>query len=154
MLILGFWSGFLAFLFLVVAVVMILAILIQRPKGGGLAGAFGGAGGSTQTFGSKTGDVLTGITVGLFVLFLCLGIAMVYVTRPGPGAGAQPQMTGESPGDAAAGQPAGDEADAAETPVVDQPAPDAADVPAEPEPPGAGDLAPADTTDPATEPES
>ncbi len=77
----GFWTGVLAFVFAMVAVLMVLVILIQRPKGGGLAGAFGGAGGSTQAFGAKTGDFLTIVTVGLFLLFLLLGIALVYATR-------------------------------------------------------------------------
>ena len=41
---------------------LILTILIQRGKGGGLIGAFGGAGGSSP-FGSKAGDTFTRITL-------------------------------------------------------------------------------------------
>ena len=41
---------------------LILLILIQRGKGGGLAGAFGGAGGSSP-FGSRAGDTFTKITL-------------------------------------------------------------------------------------------
>ncbi len=58
---------------------MILVVLIQRPKGGGLAGAFGGVGGAQQTaFGAKVGDVLTWVTVGFFVLFLSLAMGLTW----------------------------------------------------------------------------
>ena len=49
-----------AIFFILACSLMILVVLIQRPKGGGLAGAFGGVGGAQQTaFGAKVGDVLT-----------------------------------------------------------------------------------------------
>ncbi|MGD9127136.1 MAG: preprotein translocase subunit SecG [Planctomycetia bacterium] len=53
---------------------LILLILVQRGKGGGLAGALGGAGGQSA-FGSKAGDTFTRITIGLAFLWivLCLG---------------------------------------------------------------------------------
>ena len=41
---------------------LILLVLIQRGKGGGLAGAFGGAGGSSP-FGSRAGDTFTRVTL-------------------------------------------------------------------------------------------
>lgn len=69
--------------FLFVCLLLILLILIQRPKGGGLAGAFGGAGGSDQAmFGAKAGDALTWITVGLFVGFLLLAMGLTWTTQP------------------------------------------------------------------------
>lgn len=49
--------------------ILMLVILLQKGRGGGFAGAFGGAGGSSA-FGAKTGDVFTWITVivaGVFV---------------------------------------------------------------------------------------
>lgn len=65
--------------FIFVGLVMMLVILIQKPKGGGLSGAFGGAGGSsTAVFGSKVGDVLTWFTVGSFVIFLVLGMGLTW----------------------------------------------------------------------------
>jgi len=70
-------------LFALVSFVMIAVILIQRPKGGGLSGAFGGGGGSAQAaFGAKTGDVLTWFTVGCFVVFLTLAMGLNWVIRP------------------------------------------------------------------------
>lgn len=75
-------------LFLLISIVMILIVLIQRPQGGGLGGAFGaggsgGGGGAGQTaFGTKTGDVLTGGTIAIFVLFITFAIILNFVTRP------------------------------------------------------------------------
>lgn len=72
--------------FLVVCVSMILIVLIQRPQGGGLGGAFGAGGGSAgagQTaFGTKTGDVLTWGTVGVFFVYLLVAIGLNFVARP------------------------------------------------------------------------
>jgi len=69
--------------FVVLCLAMILTILIQRPKGGGLSGAFGGAGGGGQSniMGPKVGDILTVVTVVMFVLFLGLGMGLVWTTR-------------------------------------------------------------------------
>src|SRR5262245_52035233 len=47
---------------LLLGLFLILLILIQRGKGGGLAGAFGGTGGSSA-FGSRAGDTFTRVTI-------------------------------------------------------------------------------------------
>jgi len=44
------------------SIFLILLILVQRGRGGGLVGAFGGAGGQSA-FGAKAGDLFTRITV-------------------------------------------------------------------------------------------
>ncbi|MHC4993864.1 MAG: preprotein translocase subunit SecG [Planctomycetota bacterium] len=68
--------------FIMLSGMLTLVILIQKPKGGGLAGAFGGAGGSQQAvFGAKTGDFLTWVTVILFICFIGTAILLVYTTR-------------------------------------------------------------------------
>ena len=62
--------------FVFVCLLLILVILLQKGRGGGLAGAFGGSGGYSA-FGAKTGDYFTWLTValaGLFVLVACLGV--------------------------------------------------------------------------------
>src|SRR5436189_1241186 len=61
-------------LFIIVCVFLILLVLIQKGRGGGLSGAFGGGGGNTA-FGSKTGDVLTWATSIVFGIFLILSVA-------------------------------------------------------------------------------
>jgi preprotein translocase subunit SecG len=65
-------------------VFMILLILIQRGKGGGLAGAFGAAGGSSA-FGSRAGDQFTRITLItalIWVLLIMLLTKIASVDRP------------------------------------------------------------------------
>lgn len=81
MLLAAWYHTILATIFFLVALLLMLVILLQRGKGVGLAGAFGGAGGHAA-FGSKTGDTLTWITVGGAALFLLLSILMNYSFRP------------------------------------------------------------------------
>ena len=50
---------------------LILLVLIQRGKGGGLSGALGGVGGSSP-FGSRAGDMFTRITIITAVIWLLL----------------------------------------------------------------------------------
>jgi preprotein translocase subunit SecG len=86
--------------FLLISIVMILIVLIQRPQGGGLGGAFGaggggggGGGGAGQTaFGTKTGDVLTGGTIAIFVLFIVFAVILNFVTRPTQAVPSQPTI--------------------------------------------------------------
>ncbi len=73
----------LAVLLLAVCCFLILVVLIQRGRGGGLAGAFGGAGGSSA-FGAKTGDVFTWITVGVATLFVVLNVLSNYAFDQSP----------------------------------------------------------------------
>ncbi len=56
-----------------VALFLILLVLVQRGRGGGLAGALGGMGGSSA-FGAKAGDVFTKITVVVATLWILLCI--------------------------------------------------------------------------------
>lgn len=53
--IMSFLKGVLMFVFIATALLLILVILLQEPKGGGLSAAFGGAG--AETFGVQTGGV-------------------------------------------------------------------------------------------------
>ncbi len=53
--------------------ILMLVILLQKGRGGGFSGAFGGAGGSSA-FGAKTGDVFTWITVIVAGVFVVLTI--------------------------------------------------------------------------------
>jgi preprotein translocase subunit SecG len=69
----GFVINLLLVLLFVTAVFLIVLVLIQRGKGGGLAGAFGGMGGQSA-FGTKAGDLFTKITIGVatFWIVLCM----------------------------------------------------------------------------------
>jgi len=83
--------------FLFLSIVMILIVLIQRPQGGGLSGAFGGGGGSAgQTaFGARTGDALTITTITIFVLYLLAAIFLNFTIAP-PKANPAPTLTAAS----------------------------------------------------------
>jgi protein translocase SecG subunit len=67
----SFATGLFNILLLVVSVFLILVILIQRGKGGGLAGAFGGVGGSSA-FGSRAGDAFTRFTIIVASIWMLL----------------------------------------------------------------------------------
>src|SRR5271167_528375 len=71
----GWVEFFLNLVLMLTGLVLIGLVLIQRGKGGGLAGAFGGAGGSSA-FGSRAGDTFTKVTIylALFWIFLIMGL--------------------------------------------------------------------------------
>lgn len=74
--------------YVLVTLLMILIILMQRPKSEGLGAAFGG-GVTDNIFGAQTTNVLTKITgwlAGIFFL-LTFGLSVVYAHRTG-GSGA------------------------------------------------------------------
>jgi preprotein translocase subunit SecG len=107
-------------IFLICAIVLILVVLIQKGKGGGLSSAFAG-GMASGILGSKTGDVLTWITIGVVGLFLVLALVLDKWWRPtvaGPMQQAPAPITSTETGGgegqtAPAGQPA--------TPPAEQP---------------------------------
>lgn len=74
----GILSGILSSLLVLTSLFLICLVLIQRGKGGGLAGAFGGVGGSSA-FGTKAGDVFTKVTmcVAGFWYFLCMVLVII-----------------------------------------------------------------------------
>lgn len=66
-------------LLVLMSLFLICLVLIQRGKGGGLAGAFGGAGGSSA-FGTKAGDTFTRITVVTASIWILLAMLLVILT--------------------------------------------------------------------------
>ncbi len=71
----------LSYLWGLIALLLILIILIQKGKGGGLSAAFGGAG-AGGVLGTKTGDFLTWVTIGLVLAFLAIAVLMVKFYKP------------------------------------------------------------------------
>ncbi len=63
------------------AVFLILLVLVQRGRGGGLAGALGGMGGSSA-FGAKAGDIFTRITIGAAAVWIVLCIVAAKYSVP------------------------------------------------------------------------
>lgn len=105
MILAAWYHTILAFFFAVLAFLLVIVILLQRGKGVGLAGAFGGMGGATA-FGAKTGDVLTWVTIVGAVVLLTYAVILNFVfvstgpglTPTGPPPGGAP-MTPATPGE-------------------------------------------------------
>ena len=68
----------LGFMLVVTSLFLILLVLIQRGRGGGLAGALGGMGGQSA-FGTKAGDMFTRITVGVAAFWIVQCILSINV---------------------------------------------------------------------------
>ena len=109
----------LGFMLVLTALFLVLLVLIQRGRGGGLTGALGGAGGQSA-FGTKAGDVFTRITVGVAAFWIGLCILSLNVLggkeslfSPTLGGNAPqditPQATPATTPPAAGGQPAAGE---------------------------------------------
>jgi preprotein translocase subunit SecG len=62
------------------ALILVLIVLIQKGKGGGLSSAFGGIGSSL--LGTKTGDFLTWVTISIVAVWLLLSIVAVKWFKP------------------------------------------------------------------------
>jgi preprotein translocase subunit SecG len=117
-------------LLILTGIFLIVLILIQRGKGGGLAGAFGGMGGQSA-FGTKAGDLFTRITIGVAAFWIILCIISVRLM------GTTKEVLNLGPGNAPAQQssvPASQEKQPA--PMEKQPAPSgekpAGEIPATP----------------------
>lgn len=77
----GIFMKLVGFLFALTCIALILIILVQKGKGGGLSSAFGG-GMSGGVLGSKTGDFLTWVTISLVGVFLLLAVVMAKFYKP------------------------------------------------------------------------
>ncbi len=127
----GTLAFILQILLLLSGFLLMIIILLQRGRGGGLAGAFGGAGGQSA-FGTKAGDVFTWITVVTATIWVLLagigGCAMrsAATSLERSLAPAGEMSAGATPGDATSGD-AGDDANAQDnaTPEEDAVAPPA-----------------------------
>jgi preprotein translocase subunit SecG len=114
----SFIMNVLAAIFVIGSVVLILVVLIQKGKGGGLSGAFAG-GMASGILGSKTGDVLTWITISVASLFIVAALVLDRWWRPsmtGPASRTRAPITSNDTG-RGTGQPA--------MPAQEQPAPTA-----------------------------
>src|SRR5438128_5013256 len=78
----SWFAWFLNLLIIIAGLLLIFLVLIQRGKGGGLAGAFGGAGGSSA-FGSRAGDMFTRITIVAAAVWILLIMVHTKVVQYG-----------------------------------------------------------------------
>lgn len=101
--------GFLIFLHVLVSIGLVVAVLLQSSKGGGLAGTFGGSGTTGGVFGGRgAAPFMAKATTVFAVLFMITSLALNYV-RPNNapesvlertmrnGAGSQPAVSTEMP---------------------------------------------------------
>lgn len=146
----GILMKLVAVLFVLVSIFLILVVLIQKGRGGGLSGAFGG-GMASGLLGSKTGDFLTWITIGTVAVFLGLAVLMARYYRPsvteGYGVTPEAQTTQSAPTTPAQPAPTTTEQPAPATPSQPAPATEApAARPAQPDSTDAGAQPPAQGT--------
>jgi preprotein translocase subunit SecG len=73
---------FLIVIYVIVAFLLVLAILMQSSKGGGLSGSFGGVGGSALFGGRGAATFLSKVTTGLAVAFMVISILIGLVSAP------------------------------------------------------------------------
>jgi preprotein translocase subunit SecG len=73
-----FLSNLLSVLIFITSLVLILIILVQRGRGGGLIGALGGSGGSSA-FGSRAGDTFTRVTLILAGVWMLLIMVQIWI---------------------------------------------------------------------------
>jgi len=122
-------------LLFVISLFLILLVLVQRGRGGGLTGALGGMGGQSA-FGTKAGDMFTRVTMvtaGIWILLCMLSIWMLGSqdewaasgkTRPGsglPGAVTFPEGDSSAVPSFPSPAPPGDDADAASSVPTEAP---------------------------------
>ncbi len=74
---------FFGILLALVSVFLMLIILVQRGKGGGLTGALGGMGGQSA-FGAKAGDAFTKITTVTSIIWITLCMLTIALFNPPP----------------------------------------------------------------------
>jgi preprotein translocase subunit SecG len=85
------WTLF-ATLWTLLAIGLVLIVLIQKGRGGGISAAFGG-GGANSLLGTKTGDFLTWVTIGLVTVLLVGAVVMGKYMRPQGSSGLVPTTT-------------------------------------------------------------
>ncbi len=76
----GFLVGLLTVVYFLTCVVLVIIVLMQEPKGGGLSSAFGGAGLDTA-FGASIGRKMSTFTVWIAIFFVVLTIVLAILTR-------------------------------------------------------------------------
>lgn len=74
-------------LIVIVCVLLVLIILAQNPKGGGLSSQFGGSGASNLIGVKKTGDLLERLTWGFAITLFVLSMATNFIIPSNTGTG-------------------------------------------------------------------
>jgi|ERR1041385_1494406 preprotein translocase subunit SecG len=75
--------GILLTLVMIVSILLVIAVLMQNSKGGGLAGSFGGSSVGTVFGVRRTADFLSRATTYLAIIFIGLCLAINILFLPG-----------------------------------------------------------------------
>jgi len=102
--------GFLIFIHVVISIALVVSVLLQSSKGGGLAGTFGGSGISGGVFGGRgAAPFLTKATTVCAILFMVTSLSLNFVrsssrddsvlerTIRESASGSEPAVTSEMP---------------------------------------------------------
>jgi preprotein translocase subunit SecG len=155
--------GFSHYLFMVplalLSVFLVLVILVQRGRGGGLTGALGGMGGQSA-FGTKAGDLFTRITIVVAAIWVLLSMAALKVLNEQGSTGGLraserglPPPAATAPADSSKGTPPATDSKATpEAPATDTPAEAPSTTPPPALPPGPATTPAPASSPPATEP--
>jgi preprotein translocase subunit SecG len=98
----------LSILHVVACIFLILVVLLQQGRGGGLGSAFGGGAGGQQVFGGRgAGNLLTRLTAGFAVVFMTTSVTLAYLASAGDTKlKAKPSSTATAPTQALPAAPA------------------------------------------------
>ncbi|MDP8214887.1 MAG: preprotein translocase subunit SecG [Candidatus Euphemobacter frigidus] len=67
-------------LYVVICIALIVVVLLQSGKGGGLAGIFGSGGGGQTIFGARAGDIMTKSTTVLAICFMIFSLVLAFLS--------------------------------------------------------------------------
>ncbi len=67
-------------LYVLICVALIVVVLLQSGRGGGLAGIFGSGGGGQTIFGARTGDIMTKSTTVLAICFMLFSLVLAFLS--------------------------------------------------------------------------
>jgi preprotein translocase subunit SecG len=91
-------TTFLSIIHVFVCMFLILVVLLQQGRGGGLGGAFGGT--SQQVFGGRgAGNFMTRLTWGCAIVFILTSVSLAYIASSGDRSlkARQGQSSGQKP---------------------------------------------------------
>lgn len=103
---------FFGVLLTLVSLFLMLLILVQRGKGGGLTGALGGMGGQSA-FGARAGDTFTKVTTITAIVWITLCMLTIALFNPPPREVSTDQTNENIPSDISGAMTGGEEEEAA-----------------------------------------
>ena len=107
------------FLLFFLSLFMIVIVLLQKGRGGGLAGAFGGVGGHSA-FGTKAAEGIVKVTIGLAAVWILTGLFALKLLSGGVASNVPEGLGGNAPSESDDSQSSTPSKDAGEGAGTDQ----------------------------------